>query len=362
MHKFEGFDFLRAIFSLAIVADHTGLFSLATSYGTITATNLLYANFSYVAVPVFLQISLFLFQIKSGGVVFKTFFQNRIAKLIYLYLFWLTSFVLFRLFFKEGSAGIAKLRNLSIKEWIEFIVSGGNSPFYFFFSLIFLTILTALLVLVFKKVQNFSTRIKISYWLLFISCILIFASSIIDRLPTSIYPHPQITLIVAKITSIVQWNYNPLNFLPYIFTTAIITQEFERGKFAQVTRLFKFELWSLFFLFLIFTVLEWSLIDRLMNYSRLSLVFGSWLLLDLALLSTRRVPALVSFISEYSLGLYTLHLFFTHVILADNPNFLSRQSEPMPGLEILAEFLLVVSAALALTFGFKQISGLKRFV
>jgi hypothetical protein len=95
MHKFEGFDFLRAIFSLAIVADHTGLFSLATIYGTSTATNLLYANFSYIAVPAFLQISLFLFQLKSSRVVFKTFFQSRIAKLIYLYLFWLTSFVLF---------------------------------------------------------------------------------------------------------------------------------------------------------------------------------------------------------------------------------------------------------------------------
>lgn len=361
MRKFEGFDFLRAIFSLAIVADHTGLFSLATIYGTSTATSLLYANFSYIAVPVFLQISLFLFQLKSCRVVFRTFFQNRIAKLIYLYLFWLTSFVLFGLFFKGGSAGIAKLRSLSIGKWIEFIVSGGNSPFYFFFSLIFLTSLTALLVLVFKKVENFSAR-RISYWLLFISCIIIFASSIVDRISSSIYPNPQITSIVTKIANIVQWNYNPLNFLPYIFTTAIITQEFERGKFVKMTRLLKFELWILFFLFLIFTLLEWSLLDRLMHYSRLSLVFGSWLLLDLALLSTRRVPALVSFISEYSLGLYAFHLFFTHVILADNPNFLSRLSELIPGLEILAEFLLVVSGALALTFVFKQISGLKSLV
>jgi len=94
MHKFEGFDFLRAIFSLAIVAAHTGLFNLTTIYGTSTVTDLLYTNFSYIAVPTFLQISLFLFQLKSGRVVFKTFFQNRITKLIYLYLFWLTSFVL----------------------------------------------------------------------------------------------------------------------------------------------------------------------------------------------------------------------------------------------------------------------------
>lgn len=362
MYKFEGFDFIRAIFSLAIVADHTGLFRLATIYGTSTATNLLYANFSYIAVPAFLQISLFLFQLKSGKVVFKTFFQNRIVKLIYLYSFWLTSFVLFRLFFKEGSVGIAKLRSLSIGEWIEFIVSGGNSPFYFFFSLIFLTSLTALLVLVFKKVENFSTRRRISYWLLFMSCIIIFTSSIVDLIPSSIYSNPQITSIVTKITNIVQWNYNPLNFLPYIFTTAIITQEFERGKFVKMNRLFKFELLSLFFLFLIFTLLEWSLLDRLMHYSRLSLVFGSWLLLDLALLSTLRVPALVSFISEYSLGLYALHLFFTHVILPDNPNFLSRLSELIPGLEILVEFLLVVSSALVITFVFKQISGLKSLV
>lgn len=254
------------------------------------------------------------------------------------------------------------MRSLSIGKWIEFIVSGGNSPFYFFFSLIFLTSLAALLVLVFKKVENFAARRRISYWLLFISCIIVFASSIVDRLPRSIYANPQIGSLVMRVANIVQWNYNPLNFLPYIFATAIIVQDFERGKFAKMTRLFKFELWSLFFLFLIFTLLEWSLLDRLMHYSRLSLVFGSWLLLDLALLSTRRVPAIVSFISEYSLGLYVFQLFFTHVILADNPNFLSRLSERIPGLEILAEFLLVVSSALALTFVFKQISGLKNLV
>jgi hypothetical protein len=362
MRKFEGFDFLRAIFSIAIVADHTDVFTLATIYGVSSITDLLYANFSYIAVPVFFQISLFLFFLKSEKVEFNEFVQNRMIRLISLYLFWVISLVLFKLFFKEGGAGMSKLGSLSIRGWIEFIVSGGNSPFYFFFSLIFVTTLAALLVLFFKKTGRYSRKIGVSYWLFFISCILIFSFSIIDPILTIIYVGNRESSIILTVSNIVSWNYNPLNFLPYIFTATIAVQEFDRGKLNQMSSRLKFKLWSLFALFLIFTLLEWLLLDRLIHYSRLSLVFGSWLLLYLALLSTYKAPDVVSFISEYSLGIYAIHLFFTHVFFADNPNFLTVLSDRVPGLDLLAEFLLVFSGSIAITFIFKKIEGLKTLV
>jgi hypothetical protein len=362
MPKFAGFDFLRAIFSIAIVADHTGLFTLATVQGSSIVTNLLYANFSYIAVPVFLQISLFLFYLKSARGSLGTIFKRRISRLVYLYLIWVSSFVLLRIFCQEGSAGITKLANLSERGWLEFIISGGNSPFYFFFSLIFVTTLAAGLTWVFKKIDKLLIRTRISYWLLFFSCAIVFFGSTIDLLPLDIDADARLNALVRMTINIMQWNYNPLNFLPYIFTAAIVAQEVDRGKLAQMTPSLHLKLWSLFFLFLIFTLLEWSLLDRLMHYSRLSLVFGSWLLLDLALLSTRKVPNLVRLISEYSLGLYTLHLLFTHIIWAGNSNFPTGLPGSIPGLGIVVEFLIAIGGAAILTFLFKQIGGLKSLV
>lgn len=359
--KFEGFDFLRAIFSIAIVADHSGFFTLATVQGVSTVTNLLYANFSYVAVPTFLQISLFLFYLKSEKVEFYKFFQKRIIRLISLYLFWVIAFVLFRLAFKEGSIEIAKLRTLSVRTWFEFIVSGGNSPFYFFFSLIFLTTIAALLVLFFKKIENLSARIKVSYLLLFISCILVFSFSVVDQIISN-YIGDRESSVIQTISSIARWDYNPLNFLPYIFTAAIVVQEFNQGKLKKMAPLLKLKLWSLFSLFLVFTLLEWISLESLIHYSRLSLVFGSWLLLYLALLSTSKVPYIFSLISECSLGLYAIHLFFTHGFFADNVNFLSVFSNLVPSLAILAEFLLALSGSIALTLLLKKIKGLKKLV
>lgn len=359
--KFEGVDFLRAIFSIAIVADHSGLFTLATVRGVNTVTNLLYANFSYVAVPTFFQISLFLFYLKSEKVEFYKFFQKRIIRLISLYFFWVIAFALFKLTFKEGSIEIAKLRTLSVRTWFEFIVSGGNSPFYFFFSLIFLTILAALLVLFFEKLENLSVRIKVSYLLLFISCMLVFSFSVVDPIISNYIGSRGVSL-VKTISSIAQWDYNPLNFLPYVFTAAIVVQEFNQGKLKRMTPLFKLKLWSLFSLFLIFTLLEWISLESLIHYSRLSLVFGSWLLLYLALLSTSKVPYIVNLISECSLGLYAIHLFFTHGLFANNANFQSILSNLVPGLDILAVFLLALSGSIALTLLLRKIKGLKNFV
>ncbi|WP_019502673.1 acyltransferase family protein [Pseudanabaena sp. PCC 6802] len=358
--KFHGFDFLRAIFSVAIVADHAGLFTLATVQGVDTLTNLLYGNFSYLAVPTFFQISLFLFYFKSKKVEFRRFFQKRIIRLISLYLFWVSLFVLLRFLFKGGNAGTAQFAPISVRGWIEFIVSGCNSPFYFFFSLIFTTILAALIALFFKASENNS--IRVIYFLFVISCILIFLFSIFDPIISNSYIGDRESSLVQTISGIAQWDYNPLNFLPYVFSAAIVVHELDRGKLEEITPLFQLKLWSLLTLFLIFTLLEWILLASLVHYSRLSLVFGSWLLLYLALLTTRQVPCVVKLISDCSLGLYALHLFFTHILFAENTSFLHALSALVPGLDILVEFLLALIGSIALTLLLKKIEGLKNFV
>ncbi len=85
--KLEGFDFLRTVFSIAIVALHSELFLLAgtVTIGSLCFAKLLKANIAYLAVPVFLQMALFLFLLKRKEVGFQYFLRRRLPKLISLY-------------------------------------------------------------------------------------------------------------------------------------------------------------------------------------------------------------------------------------------------------------------------------------
>ncbi|BBC24301.1 acyltransferase family protein [Pseudanabaena sp. ABRG5-3] len=358
--KFEGFDFLRAIFAIAIVADHAGLFSVATIQELTFATDILYANFSYVAVPVFFQISLFLFYFKGKNLELSSFFQKRIVKLIYLYLFWVSTFTFLKILFTKGLTGFTNFDSLSIRNILEFIISGGNSPLYFFFSLIFITSLAAVITFLRKKIANDSLQLVISYCLLTLFCLLILSFSFTD-LVVNLIGSQEISAMTA-ISNIARWNYNPLNFLPYLFTASITVQEFYQGDLQKQTLHLSKKLWSLFFLFLIFTLLEWFLLKNLFHYSRLSLVFGSWLLLYLALISKQKPAYTVSLVSNLSLGIYVTHLFLTHVFWIEAPNFSNAIFELLPRLYVIVRFLIVLGASIAITYLLKKTKLLNKFV
>jgi len=358
--KFEGFDFLRAVFAIAIVADHSGIFSIATIQGMTFATDILYTNFSSVAVPVFFQISLFLFYVKGEKLELNSFFQKRIFKLIYLYLFWVSSFTYFKIFIKNRLNEIVEFKSLSIKSLLEFIVSGGNSQFYFFFSLIFITILAALLITFLKTIESPLKKIKISYWLFFTSCLLIFCFSIIDTIIN--LTNAQYIYFIQTISNIARWNYNPLNFLPYLFTTVITVQELNQGGLQLGSSGFKNKLYSLFFLFVVFTVLEYFLLKNLMHYSRLSLVFGSWLLLYLSVITKRKSPSSIRMISSLSLGIYTTHVFLTHYFSIDNSNLFVAIFDISSRLGLIFRFLIILSFSVVITYLFKKSKFLNKFV
>lgn len=359
-NTFEGFDFLRAIFSLAIVALKTNLFLLAEILVSSTIAYALMSKIGYLAVPVFLQISLFLLYVKSEKSGFSYFLQKRLPKLISLYLFWLTSKVLFDIFVK-GKFEDIKASLSSARKVIEFIVSGDQSPFFFFFSLIFLSTLAATISTLFKKFEKPSTKVGISYGLLFISCILVFSFPVADLI-VSQSPSNSAPAFLRVISSIANWDYNPISFLPYLFTALIATQEFYNGNLKRVTLSLKLKLCGLLALFVMFSVLEWNLLENLLHYSRLSLIFGSWLLLDLAILSTRKVPGIVKFISTCSLGIYGFHVFFTSFPGLEHISLIGDFLQRVPGLEIMVGFLVTLIGSIALTLAFKRIRFLKKFV
>ncbi|NJM74984.1 MAG: hypothetical protein HC852_03420 [Acaryochloridaceae cyanobacterium RU_4_10] len=135
--KFEGFDFLRAIFSISIVAYKTKLFYIPT---LIISSSLTYALSDYVlsgilgaiAVPVFLQISLFIFDLKSSEKGFKYFVSKRLPRIVSLYLFWVILITLYDLFFVTKFSVLSEIFS-SFKQFILFLISGHNTPYFFFF-------------------------------------------------------------------------------------------------------------------------------------------------------------------------------------------------------------------------------------
>jgi len=362
--KFGGFDFLRAIFAISIVAIHSNLFLTTKNLkiGSISTSDILSANLAYLAVPVFFNISLFLFYIKSEKMGHSYFFQKRLPKIFSLYLFWVISKIVFDIILKGKSEALQNSTS-SIKAFIEFIVSGGNSPLYFFFSLAFITAISEFVVFLLRKIDNISLKNRFLYSSLLVSCVLVFMFSVLRLLDTSV---EGTTGLIKSASNFAKWAYNPLNFLPYIFTTAIVFEEFHAGQFNEefifgINKL-KIKLCVLLSMFLMFSVLEWSFTNDLLNYSRLSLVFGSWLLLYLALLSASKVPLIIQFISGCSLGIYTFHLFFTHSLFTIYPNILTPLLRSSPILAVLLEFFVALTSSILLTLLFRKFKLLKGFV
>jgi len=357
--RFEGFDFLRAIFSVAIVALKTNLFLVAEILISGSFAYALMAKVAYLAVPVFLQISLFLFYLKSHKFGFFSYLQKRLPRLISLYLFWVIAKVIFDLIvFKQTEQIQSAIA--SPKRLIEFIISGAHSPFFFFFSLIFLTTLAAAFSVVFKKFQQGSTKLAVKYCLLLASCFLVFALSMTEITVNHLSNSPPTW--VRSISSLAFWDYNPLCFLPYLFTTAIAAQDFNEGRLRKGTLPFNFRIYTLLFLSIFFAVLEWHFFEKLLHYSRLSLVFGSWLLLNLSLSNTRKPPTLIKFLSSCSLGIYGFHVFTDYFLSAENNAFLRDTFKTFPGVEVVVGFVLVLTSSIILTLIFKRVKVLKNYV
>lgn len=357
----EGFDFLRAIFSIAIVALKTNFFLLVELLVSGTLAYALMAKIAYLAVPIFLQMSLFLFYLKSEKSGLSYFLKKRLPRLMSLYFFWVGLKVLFDI----SKGDFARIKNItsSAKSLIEFIVSGGQSPFFFLFQLIFLSSLAAILVTGFRRLEKKSIKLFIGYSLLFSSCLLIFSLSVTELVVSQLGGNPE-TGLVRSISSIAFWDYNPLCFLPYLFTTLIAIQELNEGKLKRWSSFLKLKVFGLLSFFVFFTILEWYLFEKLLHYSRLSLVFGSWLFLYLALLSSRKAPPIIKFLSSCSLGIYGFHVFLTDVLLPTigNNSFLRNLFQTVPGLEILIGFVVVLAGSIALTLSFKRIRGVKNYV
>lgn len=315
--------------AIAVVAIHMELFGRYTIYDTkeyllhrFSMSDLATYHVLTLAVPAFFLMSLFLFSLKvrSGN----AYFLKRTEKLIYLYVFWLTAIVLWR-----GGSGQALQKN-DLREFLVFSISGDHSLFYFFFSLIITTCVSFL-----------TRRLPPAlFWLL-----LAVSASLLWLMPLYRFK----TGLHASLVTV----WNPANFLVYVFVAGLAARYHASPFFQPSSRMFTAVVAFLALLFITSSIFEWQWMVNERNfagnqciippYTRLSVAAGSSFLFFLSFLVSRPPSALIKFLSDYSLGLYCIHVFIMEI------------SEKMTGLlhlslNITVKFLLVLALSCACAY------------
>jgi hypothetical protein len=242
--------------------------------------------------------SLFLFSVKVKTK--KAYFTYRIERLVYLYIFWTGLFLVVR--YRCECDIFSTILSGSIQDTISFMAGEGISAFFFFFSLIILTCVT-----------YFTVKLpRIILWpLLAASLVLLWIFPVIV-----ITQVPPVSLDFYQASLIVYWN--PLNFLPYVFISALASRALQNETSDSSVFYFKRTIGLLFIIFFAASICEWLWIKHISNlshsgyipsYMRISVAAGASLLF-LFSFSIRHPPGrLFAFLSKYSLGMYCLHPF-----------------------------------------------------
>jgi hypothetical protein len=161
---------------------------------------------------------------------------------------------------------------------------------------------------------------------------------------------------------------NPLNFIPYIFSSFIISKSISNTQTKDEKTSFYVPFFTTLALFLICSSLEWlylshtlpwqsGRIDTLPMYARISLVFGAWWITLLALKIKSEATWIWKSLSNLSLGVYCLHT-FTYITLF---YLFSHDSPPVDAYGKIAIFSATSSLSLLLTQLFQQVPFLKEY-
>lgn len=317
-YHYNGLDYLRAFLPLFVVAIHT---RLASTYGNlsnheipgINVFDIVQFNLFMLAVPAFFLISLFLFFRKTQ--TSTKYDVQRIYELSVLFVFWSGIWILINHTYPERNPA----------DIIIFIVRGGSSIFYFFFSLVFLTVLASF-------TKNISVRLT---WIF-----LGFSSFMTILFPVLNIYDPAYKYLVAY--------WNPLLFVPCVFAAKLIAFHEDRLKFRNKT------LVIILILYILISVIEWLtlmhpnhelvLATEMPSYARFSIIVGASLLVITSLQITRKPSRIITIMSSAALGVYCVH-----------PFLLSRFVFVKSAGGTVGYFLVVTVASLSITLILKKL-------
>lgn len=289
--RIEGFDYLRALLSVFVVAWHMSAAGKSLIFSqerylehTFTLSDLVNFHILMLAVPGFIFISSFLYARKG---VSLGALKKRMLRLLPLVTFWPVAIIVYRHGFKK----LLHLVPRSPEHFLLLVMRAGYTPYYFFVSLMAALLFTHL-------IAKLGTR----------SLVAGFALSI---LYLAVIP----TVTEATGLYLFSAYYNPLNFVAICFAAVLVARNLE----ALLVRM-KGVVGICLVLTLLFAVFEWyfcigeSAIFRSQNsalptYTRASLTFTVVAISLLALQPKIRSGAVIRFMSKYALAVYCLHLF-----------------------------------------------------
>lgn len=301
----DGFDQLRGIFCALVVLWHTSGLDVLNKIGSLSyLVDLIYYNVCLLAVPIFFQMSFFLLYLKDS--TWNYTLSKRLPNLLSIFFFWIFVGIILR-YLLLGNYNWSFLTNAS--SLILWLMQGGSRPeLYFLFSLIVLTIIAQLNYEFFKRTQY---NIKYQYIFLIISSLLLYVYDLFSLII------PPKNIIINIFSSY----WNPLGFLPYIFSSLLILEHTKLWENSNSKKIDK-RLYLYFLVFIVLTILEWIILRNhkeifqfnLPPYSRISLVIGSSLILYFAAITRSKPFKLWHLISIYSLGIYCIHFNFIYPI------------------------------------------------
>ena len=294
-HCYPGFDYLRALLALGVIAWHVHLFGTSElfrpgqgTHASIEPSDVLNFQVLALAVPTFFLMSMVLFieRVRQRG---APYFQQRLQFVLTLYLGWVALWTV--LTWAQPAHHFGNLNST-----LHFIVRGGFSVFWFFFSLL-------VLIIVAYGVRKSS---KPLLWALLVGSIgILVLSNLLAR------TDGKWAWLVA--------HANPLNFVPYVFIAALL------GHNAHKVARNKPFFFALIVGFILTSMgeLTWLPHDNYFPhndvlipvYSRLSLVIGSVLLVLFACRIQRPPPQAIRWLARYSLALYCLHPFLIYAMV-----------------------------------------------
>lgn len=191
--RIKSLDYLRAIFSVCVVLVHLGYISRSEIFEQDTFLEHVFSfsdiiNFYVLllGVPVFFLISNFLFCFKPQD---KNVLFTYLARIGKLAIFWIGLFSIF----KFSGWGLVASFPKSVPGFFKYLLSGGYTIYYFFISLLFLTVIT-----------HFSKQVKLVY----VGMLFILSTVLVAILPL-------VSIATGDFLLSIIWN--PINYLPYPF-------------------------------------------------------------------------------------------------------------------------------------------------
>jgi len=276
----RGLDYGRAFFAVAVVAFHAqalGPFDALSRPARPDLAGVIYLNVLLIAVPFFFTTSLFLYARSWRPDL--TRFRGRLVQLGLLSAFWISLTWSFR--------GVGQLE---AGEAPAFILSGGDSAFYFFVGLIWLTVTVELMM---RRRWDARPRLLIALTLAS-ALVMLLEGPLADALPGDRY--------------VVNY-WSPLNFIAYA-PAAILLVRFEAKVLSG--RVLVLALSA----YVGLAVVEWMVLDTrdvgpfpvyLPVYSRPSLVLAAALIVAVLVRGAWHPPRVVVWLSGLSLGIYCVH-------------------------------------------------------